>query len=668
MEQELEQVKTAVAGYSPSEEGNHQKTLRDLLAAVTACREYVKENSQTDRGCAQRMVRELEEILSSFPGFARLASDKKALNRLHTKQLAEEHMQLIEDHFSELVKNEEKSENKQIHKWVKDHPVLGELKKNIKKASPKGAYVLLFREEGDGALQLITHTTNDGRVFTRIRPHEFRDDIKLHQTYLNEPIVGAALIVEKDLLAVIGKVPQPDESKEDEAEQKQAQLQKLLSVSSKAAGKPALEFIQINDVLKELHEMSRRRRFPKDSYVLLFQKQGDVADVQSALTSADANVSADVEASLDSNESGDSANENIADSDAATESEVTAESVNEDVSNEPIEADATENIEELASEDAASDESAEISEESTEIEAAADDAEDSDAEEADLESEEAIDSVTTFESADSSDDAQEIAAEESSIAKRTYASDLEIVVKKSNDGKVISRFWPVDFAIRHKLFDAFRDKPSVVGAAIIKHTELVQTLGVVPQPAEGQTDLAAFMSISRTAVEKPFAEFVADNPVLKGLHEFATGEQGNKESHVILFTQAEGSKLEILSLQRDRGKPIARIPIGDFKNAKILHERFAGKQVVGASVISGGVMAPTRFNDRHSAPPYKRGQDGPGNKRPDGPSNKRPGDGQRGRTQVVDARPVVLAAFGKTPLRQSLLATPENLQRFGINV
>lgn len=645
MEHVLEQVKTAVAGYSPKDEGNHQKTLRDLLAAISACMQYVKDNAQTDRGCAQRMVREIEEILVNFPAFARFASDKKALNKLHTKQLAEDHIKLIEDHFAELVKNEDKAEQKQIHKWVKDHSVFGELKKNIKKASPKGSYVLLFREAEDGGLELVTHAAEDGRVFTRIRPHEFRDDIKLHKAYLDKPpIVGAALIVDKDLLAVVGKVPQPDEVKEDEAGQKQAQLQKLLSISSKAAGKPALEFIQLNDVLKELHEMSRRRKFPKDSYVLLFQKQG--ADNTTAPASDEEAV--DLELSEESNVAVSETEEISTQSDEAIESAESDVIVDEQISEEEI----TE--EEITEEVSAP---VETTDEVQELEVTSTETEDSD-----TQAEEAISGITTFESSDSlTEETQESTVDETPVGEasaqeRVYAADLEIVVKKSNDGKIISRFWPVDFAIRHKLFDAFRDKPSIVGAAIIKHTELVQTIGVVPQPAEGQTDLAAFMGISRTAVEKPFADFVADNPVLKGLNDYATGENGGKEAHVILFTQTEGSKLEVFSVPRDRGKPIARVPIGDFKNAKVLHERFAGKSVVGASVISGGIPSHKRHNDRHNDRHSAHGQ-----------GQKRPNDGPKGRTQVVDARPVVLAAFGKTPLRESLLATPENLQRFGIN-
>ena len=63
MEKALEKLEKLIAGYSPGHEDGNLRQLRTLLAAVVGCLKYIKDHAQIDRGCAQRMVRELNELL-----------------------------------------------------------------------------------------------------------------------------------------------------------------------------------------------------------------------------------------------------------------------------------------------------------------------------------------------------------------------------------------------------------------------------------------------------------------------------------------------------------------------------------------------------------------------------------------------------------------------------
>src|SRR4051812_13458730 len=95
MEEVVERVKKIADGYSPTEGANRLKRLRALMAAINGCRKYIEEHSQEDRGCAQRIVRELHEVLAVLPSLRSLAYDKQAVNKMHTRKVAEEQLDLM---------------------------------------------------------------------------------------------------------------------------------------------------------------------------------------------------------------------------------------------------------------------------------------------------------------------------------------------------------------------------------------------------------------------------------------------------------------------------------------------------------------------------------------------------------------------------------------------
>jgi hypothetical protein len=611
MEQAVDRVRQIVAGYKPNKGEEQLKLMRALMVAIGGCKKYIEENSATDRGCAQRMVRELYEVLADLPTFRGLGAEKDSVHNLHTRKLAEDSIDVIYDQLRDLVKEQEQGKVEVIRDWVKTHPVFGELKTVLSKPLPKTAYVLLFHKGKDDTLELITNRANDGRIFTRLRPQEFKDDLHVHKLYRGKRAVdGAAVIAEQELIAVMGTVPAPSEN--------QDQLKALLNVSSEAASRPAREFIEANVVLRELHALARHRNFPKESYILLFgEDRGD--------------------------DSGDAANAH--------------------------ETDAVDDTAEVSQEQASIDDSGAQPDggESTELEN--DKADDSIAqphvpeavEEPETEAE--LELVQEVAGETDSDETKTRSTEqyEEQIADRATAPvcnatqsqvPLKILVKNSQDGKVISRFWPSDFAQRYKLFEIYKDKPPILGAAVIKENELLHVFGAVPQPTGDQSQLDALRQVSWAAVEKPHVEFIEQHEVFKGLHDLATGSMASKPVDVVLFTVAANGRLEAMSIGGQGGRPQVRLSLAQFQNAKLVHDRFGKRNIVGASVISQSEAPPERENRFHQ-------------KREGGDRDR---DNRRREPQQASPKPVVLAAFGRTPLKVNIIATPETLSRLGIEL
>jgi hypothetical protein len=119
----------------------------------------------------------------------------------------------------------------------------------------------------------------------------------------------------------------------------------------------------------------------------------------------------------------------------------------------------------------------------------------------------------------------------------------------------------------------------------------------------------------------------------------------------VLFTDASG-KPEILPLPDRRGKSQVKTPLSEFRFAKSVHDRFKSERtLVGASVIG---------EQAQSAPPpraeSKKNQDR-GNK----PDNSF-------RPRMAPRSSTVVAAFGKTPLKQNVLLSVEILKRLGVDL
>ena len=272
MEKTLEQVKIAVAALDKKGKNNLKPT-RTLLLAIGACQKFIKENSQTDRGCAQRMVRELDELLNGLPIVEAVTTDKDALSRLHTKRLAEEHLELLHKHLSEIVRVLENDKQLSIHQWANEHPVFAELKQLSLQRLGTEAYVLLFCQKKDDTLEIVTKSNRTGQIFTRFGLLDFCNAIKLRKTFSNKPpVVGAAVIKAQELITVIGKVPQPIDN--------ESELQVLLYLSKQAINKPAEQYLGANSVLQKLHELSTSHQIPKDAYILLFAEDTKSTDTQ----------------------------------------------------------------------------------------------------------------------------------------------------------------------------------------------------------------------------------------------------------------------------------------------------------------------------------------------------------------------------------------------------
>jgi hypothetical protein len=206
------------------------------------------------------------------------------------------------------------------------------------------------------------------------------------------------------------------------------------------------------------------------------------------------------------------------------------------------------------------------------------------------------------------------------------------------------------------LFDMFRGQPPIVGTAIMRRTGLFHGLGQLPQAGEARNQTDAVLKASSTAVEKPAVAFLEANDVLKQVHDFANGAQPQgKDAYVVLFSQTDGGSLQLL-----RHHSEARIPIGEFKFVKQIHDNFANSQVVGASIIVEPRASRDKERERFRSP-ERKSPDRPFDRKQSG---ERPKFSERGSAE----KPYVIAAFGRTPLKANILATEENFRRLRLDI
>lgn len=447
---------------------------------------------------------------------------------------------------------------------------------------------------------LVVRPTPDGKVFTRFRPKEFSDDVRLYRMFRGgPPLVGACIIADGKLVASIGVLPEPDEGHD--------QLRLLLSISRDAVGKPGRDFVESNPVLSELYQISKSRSIHKDAYILLFQLVEEKSDEKPEEKSREKSVEQPEEKTEPSAEK------------ESTETEDQGSSPAEELHE------------------------AENDEPSSEISA---------------EDENSGTPGTVDEESNTPDDTSSVAEE--APQKTPTASRLELVSKTTEDGRIITRYRSFDFSDMRALYETYKKRPPIVGAAIIRERELIKIIGTVPS-AEGSKQLDVLLGASRQALEKPSVDYITAHPVLSGLYELANGEYRQKEYGVVLFTENEG-RLEILSLPDKRGKLLARTPLSEFRIPKILHERFKSeRQLVGASIISEQApSAPVRDN-RPSGKDKDRDRD-KGDRDRGGK-----GDGFRSRN-APPRNQIVLAAIGRTPLKQNVLLSVEILKRLGVDL
>lgn len=706
MDQLVENLRKSVEEYSSiPQDGSKVQATRDIVAALLVCRESLKESDKDERGLTPRFVRDICEWMAPIPTIRALMTDRNRINKLHTKREAEEFLDEVQVELEKGTKELEDSRVKIIQDWVRFHPVLKGLKRVATKRLPKDAYVLLFEQKESENPKLITRPSKDGRILTRFHPREFSNEARLYQTYHGKaPLVGAAVISKNELIQVIGKVPEGAEGQE--------QLKALTSISKKAVGQPGREFVERNNVLKHIHSLCRKRKIDRQDYILLFetadfrprkhqQPVSNIEAVDAEEVQFSPNKSKKVEGSPESalGETGD--NEQAATELASDDSAVQADSLpneTEDLEDSDLIEYAEEGDAEAGPEDASEDEasaehandelvesddreelSADLSDalpsdldESDEIPVASDEAsDDSESQDAESMSFDTADGVPSS-SSDATDSVEEVHADaedgKNAIAASAEAaaksSRVRLIVRQSEDGRVITRFRFFDFSDSRKLFEQFRGKAPVVGAAVIRGREVVHAIGMLPAAKGSQSQLDALLDQSRKAMEGPAITFITDNEVLVKLQELNASSPRDSNLEVVLFVTGQG-RPEPLSISDARGYSRTQFPLSDFRNPKFVFDRLHGQaQVVGASVIS-------------QPPSQDRG--GPGRGRDDRRDNRNQDRGGKGtggpgfrggqsRGPSRPATPVVLHAFGQTPLKQNILLTPETLKRMNISL
>ncbi|MBX9686418.1 MAG: hypothetical protein K2X27_06920 [Candidatus Obscuribacterales bacterium] len=494
-----------------------------------------------------------------------------------------------------------------------------------KNARPQEAKKLVPNSE----LELISRPSSDGRIFTRFRPKEFSDDKRVFRLFRSAPpVVGACIIAGGKINASFGILPQAEGTKD--------QLRVLLSLSKEAVGKPGRQFIESHAVLNELFTLCKEKAVDKDSYILLFQLaealnngSGQNANPDSREQDAEAAGSQEqnepAEAELQDLEIGE---ENIADDNTESESELELES---DSSNPELKLKPEELQTETESFSADQSTSEENKTEESQNESSTQSAEleDEDGEDGELE--------------ESEDSAQY------SDSDLLPASSFKLLSKTTEDGKVLTRYRSFHFTDSRSMFETFKDKDKVVGAAIIKDRQLLKVIGRVPsEPGKNQLDL--LLNCSRQALEKPALDFVESNEVLKNLYAVSTGEFSKRDYTVVLFTEKDG-RLSILALPDRRGKPLSRVLLSEFRSLKMLHDKFKHERVVGASIIAEQTTtAPsreplTKATRERSAKPEREFK-----------------------SKAITKSSAVVAAYGRTPLKQNVLLSADILKRLGVDL
>ncbi len=278
---------------------------------------------------------------------------------------------------------------------------------------------------------------------------------------------------------------------------------------------------------------------------------------------------------------------------------------------------------------------------------------------------------------------------------------VEILTRPGSDGGVLTRFYANEFSDVRKVFESFAGKRTISGAAVIRGRELIQVVGNVPQPAEGKSQLDLLILESNHAADKPTRDFMEQNEILNSLHELASGHFSDPNAKVLLFTEDEG-RLAVLtpppSPQReergrdnksgrrdgpggrgrdDRGRngrgdersrggfnreeerprenagPSKASPLADFRYPRDIRNGYRNlTRVVGASVIG----------EQKSTAPVRKDVKRDDNRSGGGGREQRFND----RTPRA-SKSVVLAAFGRTPLRENVLITEETMRRLGLD-
>lgn len=731
MEILLENARKAVDKYKSKQSADGIKATRAVLSSVISCRKFVDENEREDRGIAQRLAREISEILSPIPMFRNFALDKKALHNLHTKKLAEEHLEKIQKDLELSLKNLELNRKRKIHEWVRSHPVLGKLRRQSSKKLPPDAYILLFysersgRQKGrrasskapvlknagdagsilptvitegdesskfaesqtgiienclisddkvldrnsgsilcedtglsplselqadsdaDNALPaepgqnavsttaaiaesplLLVKSSADGRVFTRFRIKDFVDDLRVYRSFRTGPaIVGACVISEGKLLAAMGELPGADAGKN--------QIRVLLSLSREAIKKPGKEFVESNPVLKELFSLYRNRELHKDAYVLLFQSRTQEDERCEEVSDTGGCVSAAECEPLE-----------------GLESVTVAEESEPGQAAAPAEADG-----EISSEDLSESEIASLTEDSAEndsvsgIDAA--ESEYLDSSDVGMQDEAAeIDSAELESGADSFAETLALKQEQNEVSADSSLLNLELVTKKTDDGRLLTRFRSFDFTDLRTLYESFKKRGAVLGAAIIRDRELVKIIGMVPAES-GEDRLQTLLRLSNQALEKPSLDFVASNEIISSIFKLAGEQSPHTDCYVILFSEKEG-RPTVMAVPDRRGISRSKLPLSEFRNPKFVLDRFKNSPLpVGASVIRSVASEPLQGRESR-----ERNAGGKGGKRPDSQFRNAP---------AVAKPPVVLSAFGRTPLKQNVILSPEILKRLGVD-
>lgn len=724
MENVLAKTKQAVSRYKSRSQSDNLNATKSVWAAVRFLRKQLPELEKQDRGVTTRIARELSELLSKLPMFKYLREDKEASENLHSKPQAEELILKLENELKVLVKDLENSKIDEIRGWVENHPVLGTLTKTLTRKMPDSTYVFLFRQTKSGALELVTSRSPDGRVFTRFRPREFFDVKKLYRLYNHRPPVGAAVVVDNKLQDVIGTVPQPAEGED--------QLHVISALSKDAASQPAKAFISSNPVLQKLHSLVKERKVDKNAYILLFVEAAEEIDFDADLDDEASEESTETEAvgpgvgettevtdtapdavgteSQEDSESREARPESTADesvsaassdeasageSDAVSDADQTAgvesatsETVTSETETSETEMAETETSEtarlESATSETAIEEIASVSDSETPGEEAAEQPESDDT--AGDASENSQDASAEESSAESSADA---VSSEGEPEIPVHEGPIEILTRAGSDGGVLTRYYGNEFSDVRKVFETFGSLRTITGAAVVRGRELMDVIGTVPHPGEGQSQIDVLLSESNHAADKPTRDFMAENEILNSLHELATGNFPDANAKVLLFVEEEGRLSALVPpappqreergrSDRKGGRPGGRgrddrgrgtrdsrgrsgnaSLLTDFRYPRDIRNSFRSlPRVVGASVIgefkSGGAAGAPRRDSGH-------GGDNRGSR-----DDKRGKD--RGRPeQRPPSKSVVLAAFGRTPLKQNILITEETTRRLGLD-
>lgn len=732
MENVLAKTKQAVSRYKSRSQSDNLNATKSVWAAVRFLRKQLPDLEKQDRGITTRVARELSELLSKLPMFKYLREDKDNAENLHSKPQGEELILKLENQLKVLVKDLENSKIDEIRGWVENHAVLGTLTKTLTRKMPDSTYVFLFRQAKGGALELVTSRSPDGRVFTRFRPREFFDVKKLYRLYNHRPPVGAAVVVDNKLQDVIGTVPQPAEGED--------QLHVISALSKDAASQPAKAFISGNPVLQKLHALVKDRKVDKNAYILLFVEAAEEMDFDAELDedahhdSAESTEHGDDDAgettaSSDEEQSEADAQDGSAEPaaeagleemsvetpDAGTPSEETpaADALAETAAAEetPAASDEVSTTELTVSDTAASETAASTETESvTGVETPAEETTTS----AESGSEPAAEA--TNDSAAHKSDAGDIAAQESAGEESSTidgaASDttgdapensesvepeipvhdgpIEILTRAGGDGGVLTRYYGNEFSDVRKVFETFGSARTITGAAVVRGRELMEVIGTVPHPHEGQSQLEVLLAESNHAADKPTRDFMAENDILNSLHDLAVGNFADPNAKVLLFVEEEGRLSALVppppppqreERGRDRkgGRPGAkgrddrgRGPqresrgrtgkaslLTDFRYPRDIRNSYRNlPRVVGASVIG-------EFKSGGNAP---RGAGGPGGDNRGGGQRDDKRGKDRGRPeQRPPSKSVVLAAFGRTPLKQNILITEETTRRLGLD-